>query len=132
VSATRNHLRHGNQSQEHRVELAPEAARVFRNLPHADTRRLRMVLRKLAIRAAQGGLAAEPWLTVVPEPPGASPGRFVVLRLGHVRLICDVIGSDRVVLVLAIVKRWQLRRAALGQASALRHAARGRRVDWRL
>src|SRR4051812_23598765 len=97
---------------DYRVELAPAAARQLRKLDVPTARRVRAALRELAARLA--------------DPAGGRGGRASKtlkgtadtshrLRVGDHRVMYDVIGEDRVVLVLGVVHRRDLERWLQGR-----------------
>jgi mRNA-degrading endonuclease RelE of RelBE toxin-antitoxin system len=101
----------------YRVEVAGDAARAFRELAHTHRERVR-----LRVGALAGGwrLGAIDVLRVrrIRHPDG----EFVRVRAGRWVAMCDVIEADRLVVVLGIVSRRDLRWAAFGRAGSWRLA----------
>ena len=108
----------------YRVEFAPDAARRFRSLSYAHRRRVRLQLGSLSARAAHGRISEGSRLVLVDELPGSSAGPTLLMRVGYLRLVCDVIDRDRVVLGLTISTRAELRGAVLGIRLLFRHNVR--------
>ena len=86
--------------------MAPSAVRAFKKLPPDLKNRIRQALEKLASDAAkQGRIGGKTVKTI----RGVSDS-FHRLRVGAYRVMYDVIGEERVVLILGVVHRGDLER----------------------
>lgn len=88
------------------VELTPSAVKAFRKLPADVQGRLRAALGRLATDVAQTGRIGG---RRVKSIQGVDDS-FHRLRVGDLRVMYDVVETDRVVLVLGIVRRGDLER----------------------
>ena len=86
--------------------MSPAAVRAFKRLPPDLKGRLREALEELAIDAAEPGRIRGKKVRTI---QGARDS-FHRLRVGHHRIMYDVIDRDRVVLILGIVHRGDLER----------------------
>jgi mRNA interferase RelE/StbE len=93
------------------VKLARRAAREYEKLPVAARTRLRKALEKLAAEAAKPGSRGGKTVKTIRGADDA----FHRLRVGDYRVMFDIIGEDRVLLVLGIVHRRDLERWLRGR-----------------
>jgi len=107
------------------VRLSTQAAEVFARLWGRELGLVRRSLGRLAVVETRRRLAPElaGWLRYPPstELRSAPEGELVVLRPGYLRVVCEVLAREEVILVLAIVRRSELRCAVLGRSGAIRH-----------
>lgn len=87
------------------VRLAPAAARAYSKLDSLQRERVRRALDDLAITASRPGRGRKAVKTIQ-----GTRDRFHRLRVGHLRIMFDVVSEDRVILVLGIVDRADLER----------------------
>jgi mRNA interferase RelE/StbE len=95
-------------SAPYEVRLAPAAARELRKLPAETRERIRKQLRTEASRATAASSGRRGGKSVKAIQGRAD--RFFRLRVGDHRILYDVIGEERTVLVLGIVHRRDLER----------------------
>jgi len=100
------------------VTFSTEATDAFQALARGDRarigRELKMLARRASRRRGDEGIAPPPASeSYGVELRNASDGEVAIVRAGYQRVVCDLDDVDRVIHVLAIVNRFDLRRAAV-------------------
>jgi prevent-host-death family protein len=122
------------ETDPYEVRFSTEAARAFSELGRSDRGRIGGELRRLAQRVPQwrstGTAPPAPSSSFGIELRSAADGEVAIVRAGNLRVVCVLDDGARLVHVLQIVSRTELRRAALGLRGMLMHTQRARPVDW--
>ncbi|MBI4260109.1 MAG: type II toxin-antitoxin system RelE/ParE family toxin [Actinobacteria bacterium] len=88
------------------VRLAPDAERTYRRLPDSTRKRVREAVLRPAERLSEPGRRMGKSVRTI----RGTADSFHRLRVGDLRVMCDVIPEDTVILVLGIVDRRDLER----------------------
>ena len=99
-----------SRAERYEVRVSPEAVKQMRRLDSAQRARLDRALRRLASASAPGSRGGKSLKQV-----RGRGDRFFRLRVGHLRVMFDVLKKERVLHVIAVVDRRDLERWLRGR-----------------